>query len=107
MDELTKEQKEALERFKSTKDDPETLAGLFYKILEQADPLFKDAMERKAAVLMNAGYAIGKEMAAAEDDPEKKKEMEFRLRKTASNIHSKVRSQHEKSNKEKAEKENN
>ncbi len=91
MDELTQDQKDALERFKTTKDDPETIAGFFYRLLEQADPRLKEVMDHKAAVLMNAGYKLGEEIAEAEKDPAKKEKMVRNMRKVANSINSSVR----------------
>lgn len=89
-DELTKEQKEALARFKSQKDDPESIAGFFYGVLQQADPKFVEAMERKAAIAMHAGYTMGQELAKADLDPKRKDELRRRLRETAMKINSSI-----------------
>lgn len=87
---LTQAQKEALERFKKTKDDPDTIAGMFYGLLKEADPLVIDAMERKAAVLMHAGYEVGRQISEAEKDPKKKVEMAQKLQTVAAKINSTV-----------------
>jgi hypothetical protein len=100
MNELTQEQKEALERFKQTKDNPETIAGFFYKLLEGADPIFKEFMEEKAAVMMHAGYKIGEELAASENDPKKKAEVAKKLQALASKINSSVQKNTKKENRE-------
>ena len=90
--ELTQEQKDALERFKRTKDDPETIAGLFYGLLSDADPRLVEVMEHKAAVLMNAGYKMGQEMTSADADPKKKEMFENKLKQLAATLNASVRS---------------
>jgi hypothetical protein len=88
--ELTQEQKEALERFKSDKDTPGTMSAFFYGLLEKADPRLKQMMEHKAAVLMDAGAKMGKEMAKAEKDPKKKEEMIHKMQEVANRLRSSV-----------------
>ena len=87
---LTKEQLAALERFKRTKDDPETFAGFFYGMLQQADPRLVEHMEQKAAIVMHAGYSIGAELARADLDPAKKAELERKFQQIAIKINSSI-----------------
>ena len=89
-EELTKEQKEALARFKSQKDDPESIAGFVYNVLQQADPKFVEMMERKAAIVMHAGYTMGQELAKADLDPKQRDDVRRRLRETAMKINSSI-----------------
>ena len=89
-DELTKEQQEALERFKSQKDNPESIAGFFYNMLQQADSKFVESMERKAAIIMHAGHKMGQELAKADMDPAQRNELRRRLRETAMKINSSI-----------------
>ena len=91
-DELTQAQKDALERFKETKDDPNTFSGFFYRLLASADPNVKELMEKKAAILMHAGYEIGREMSEAEDDPVKRAAYANKLQQLAIKINSSVKS---------------
>jgi len=89
--ELTEEQKQALERFKRTKDDTSTLAGFFYSILGDASPAFKEQMENQAATLLDAGSRIGQELVNAEKDPKKLAEMQRQMQQLATKIRSSVR----------------
>jgi len=88
--ELTEEQKQALETFKKTKDDPDTFAGFFYSVLKDANPVFREHMERQAAVLLHAGNKIGQEIAGSEKDPKKRAEMRKKLQQMALKIRSSV-----------------
>ena len=98
--ELTEEQKKALERFKSQKEDPESLAGFFYNMLKQADPKFAEVMERKAAIVMHAGYTMGEELAKADLDPKQRDEVRRRLRETAMKINSSINKAQEEASEE-------
>ena len=99
-EELTEEQKKALERFKSQKEDPESLAGFFYNMLKQADPKFAEVMERKAAIVMHAGYTMGEELAKADLDPKQRDEVRRRLRETAMKINSSINKAQEEASEE-------
>ena len=88
--ELTEEQKAALERFKRTKDNPETLAGFFYGLLGEADPRFTEYMERQAAIVMHAGHKLGSELKSANIDPDKRADLTKKLREIATKINSSV-----------------
>ncbi len=92
-DELTDAQKEALERFRSRKDDPESIAGFFYTILQQADPRLVESMEHKAAIIMHAGHVMGTELAKADLDPKRRDEVRRRLRETAMQINTSIKEQ--------------
>lgn len=89
-DELTDAQKEALEQFRSQKDDPESIAGFFYSMLQQADSRFVEMMEHKAAIIMHAGHTMGQELAKADADPEQRAEVRRRLRETAMKINTSI-----------------
>jgi len=94
-DKLTEEQKEALERFRSQKDDPNSISSFIYGILKGADPRFVDMIEHQAAVALHAGYTAGRELAKADMDPKRSGEIRRRLRETATRINATINKQAE------------
>ena len=72
MKDLSKEQLEALERFRSEKDKEGSISNAFFGLLAQADAGLVKVFEDRAAVMLHAGETIGKEFARADLDPAEK-----------------------------------
>lgn len=88
---LTKAQQEILEKFRSEQDDEHSPSSFFYSMLKDADPMFVDFMERRAAVLLEAGKKIAQEFNNSEKDPAKKRELVAALQKLSTKVNSTAR----------------
>jgi len=65
-------EEEALEKLRSEKNQPNTPSEFFYYVYGNAQPGFREVMEKYAASILAAGRNIGRAMAAAEKNPEEK-----------------------------------
>ena len=88
---LTKAQQEVLEKFRLEQGDEHSPSSFFYNMLKDSDPMFVEFMERRAAVLLEAGQKIAQEFNNSEKDPAKKRELVAALQKLSTKINSTAR----------------
>ena len=83
-EEMTKEQ--AAKLLEEQAEEGDTLGGFLKRFLAEADPHFKDGMEKYAASMIAASHNIGRVMVAAEQDDETREDFMSRLRKLSQKI---------------------
>ena len=87
---LTQDQIDAYEEFAKKRHDKTHPASIFFGLLENADPRIQLMMARQAAVLLDAGSKMGKEIFESEKDPEKREMILQKLQQTAVRMQSSV-----------------